>query len=78
MSKLKQLETFVTVPARGGLTAAARAEGVAPAINGRRIDALEERLGVKLLVRTTRRVTLTQAGSGFWATPCGTAGATFS
>ena len=65
MSKLKQLETFVTVAARGGLTAAARAEGVAPAIIGRRIDAREERLGVKLLVRTTRRVTLTQEGSAF-------------
>jgi DNA-binding transcriptional LysR family regulator len=65
MSKLKQLETFVTVAARGGLTAAGRAEGVAPAIIGRRIDALETRLGVKLLVRTTRRVTLTQEGSAF-------------
>jgi DNA-binding transcriptional LysR family regulator len=65
MSKLKQLETFVTVAARGGLTAAARAEGVAPAIIGRRIDALEARLGVKLLVRTTRRVTLTQEGNAF-------------
>jgi DNA-binding transcriptional LysR family regulator len=65
MSKLKQLETFVTVAARGGLTAAAKAEGVAPAIVGRRLDALEERLGVKLLVRTTRRVTLTPEGSAF-------------
>ena len=65
MSKLKQLETFVNVAARGGLTAAAKAEGVAPAIIGRRLDALEERLGVKLLVRTTRRVTLTQEGSAF-------------
>ncbi|MEN9435868.1 MAG: hypothetical protein RIR09_523 [Pseudomonadota bacterium] len=65
MSKLKQLETFVTVAARGGLTAAAKAEGVAPAIIGRRLDALEERLGVKLLVRTTRRVTLTHEGVAF-------------
>ena len=65
MSKIKQLETFVNVAARGGLTAAAKAEGVAPAIIGRRLDALEERLGVKLLVRTTRRVTLTQEGSAF-------------
>ena len=62
MSKIKQLETFVNVAARGGLTAAAKAEGVAPAIIGRRLDALEERLGVKLLVRTTRRVSLTQEG----------------
>ena len=32
---------------------------------GRRLDALEERLGVKLLVRTTRRITLTHEGSAF-------------
>jgi DNA-binding transcriptional LysR family regulator len=38
---------------------------VAPAVIGRRIDALEERLGVKLLVRTTRRITLTHEGSAF-------------
>jgi DNA-binding transcriptional LysR family regulator len=65
MSKLKQLETFVAVATRGSLTAAAKSEGVAPAMIGRRIDALEERLGVKLLVRTTRRVSLTHEGSSF-------------
>ena len=65
MSKFKQLESFVSVATRGSLTAAARAEGVAPAIMGRRLDALEERLGVKLLVRTTRRITLTHEGSAF-------------
>ncbi len=65
MDKLKQLESFVAVAAKGSLTATARAEGVAPAVIGRRIDALEERLGVKLLVRTTRRITLTHEGSAF-------------
>lgn len=65
MDKLKQLETFVAVATRGSLTAAARAEGVAPAIMGRRLDALEARLGVKLMVRTTRRITLTHEGSAF-------------
>jgi DNA-binding transcriptional LysR family regulator len=65
MSKLKQMESFVSVAARGSLTAAATAEGVAPAIMGRRLDALEERLGVKLLLRTTRRITLTHEGSAF-------------
>ena len=65
MDKLKQLESFVAVAAKGSLTAAALAEGVAPAVIGRRIDALEERLGVKLLVRTTRRITLTHEGSAF-------------
>ncbi len=65
MDRLKQLESFVSVATRGSLTAAALAEGVAPAIIGRRLDALEARLGVKLLVRTTRRVTLTHEGSAF-------------
>jgi DNA-binding transcriptional LysR family regulator len=65
VDKLKQLESFVSVAAKGSLTAAARAEGVAPAIMGRRLDALEERLGVKLLVRTTRRLSLTHEGSAF-------------
>ena len=65
MDKLKQLESFVSVSTRGSLTSAAKAEGVAPAFMGRRLDALEERLGVKLLVRTTRRLTLTHEGSAF-------------
>ena len=65
MDKFKQLESFVAVATRGGLTAAARAEGVAPAIMSRRMDALEARLGVKLLVRTTRRLSLTHEGSAF-------------
>ena len=59
MAQLKQLESFVSVATRGSLTAAARAEGIAAAVIGRRIDALEARLGVKLLLRTTRRITLT-------------------
>ena len=65
MDRLKQIESFVAVSTKGSLTAAALAEGVAPAVIGRRIDALEERLGVKLLVRTTRRITLTHEGSAF-------------
>jgi len=65
MDKLKAFETFVAVAQKGSLTAAANAEGVAPAIIGRRLDSLEEHLGVKLLVRTTRRISLTQEGSGF-------------
>ncbi|RYZ11121.1 MAG: LysR family transcriptional regulator [Comamonadaceae bacterium] len=65
MDKLKQLESFVEVATRGSLTAAARVEGLAPAVIGRRLDALEERLGVKLLLRTTRRLSLTHEGSAF-------------
>jgi DNA-binding transcriptional LysR family regulator len=65
VDKLKQIESFVAVATKGSLTAAANAEGVAPAVIGRRIDALEARLGVKLMVRTTRRITLTHEGSAF-------------
>jgi len=65
VDKLKQIESFAAVATKGSLTAVANAEGVAPAVIGRRIDALESRLGVKLMVRTTRRITLTHEGSAF-------------
>jgi len=65
MDKLKQMQTFVAVATRGSLTAAATAEGVAAAIIGRRIDALETRLGIKLMIRTTRRLSLTNEGEAF-------------
>jgi DNA-binding transcriptional LysR family regulator len=65
MDKLKVFESFVSVAQKGSLTAAAVAEGVAPAIMGRRLDSLEAHLGVKLLVRTTRRITLTHEGTAF-------------
>jgi len=65
VDKLKQLETFVSVAQRGSLAGAARALGLAPAIIGRRLDALEAHLGIKLLLRTTRRLSLTNEGSAF-------------
>ncbi|MCX7897934.1 MAG: LysR family transcriptional regulator [Rhodocyclaceae bacterium] len=66
MDKLKQIETFVAVLQKGSLTAAARAEGVAPAVISRRLDALEDRLGVRLLIRTTRRIVPTTEGLSFF------------
>ena len=65
MDKLKAFETFAQVATRGSLSAAARVEGVAPAVVSRRLDALEEHLGIKLLVRTTRRIALTHEGAAF-------------
>ncbi|WP_153115312.1 LysR family transcriptional regulator [Rhodocyclus tenuis] len=65
MDTFKQIGAFVSVATRGSLSAAARAEGVTPAIVGRRLDALEARLGVKLMVRTTRKLTLTFEGQAF-------------
>jgi DNA-binding transcriptional LysR family regulator len=65
MDQFKQISTFVEVVAKGSLSAAARAEGIAPAMIGRRLDALERRLGVKLLQRTTRKIALTNEGVAF-------------
>ena len=65
MNRLQQIETFVAVAQRGSLTAAATAEGVSPTVVSRRVAALEARLGVKLLVRTTRRLSLTFEGNAF-------------
>jgi len=65
MDTFKELSAFVNAATRGSLSAAARIEGVTPAIIGRRLDALEARLGVKLLQRTTRRLSLTFEGQAF-------------
>ncbi|MEW5889025.1 MAG: LysR family transcriptional regulator [Pseudomonadota bacterium] len=65
MDAFKQISAFVNVAGKGSLSAAAQAEGVTPAIIGRRLDALEARLGVKLVVRTTRKLSLTFEGQAF-------------
>lgn len=65
MDPIKQISAFVGVATKGSLSAAARLEGVTPAMMGRRLDALEARLGVKLLHRTTRKLTLTFEGQAF-------------
>ena len=65
MDQIKQIESFVNSATHGSLSAAARIEGVTPAVIGRRLDALETRLGVKLLLRTTRRLSLTFEGQSF-------------
>jgi DNA-binding transcriptional LysR family regulator len=65
MDKFKELTTFMEVARCGSLSAAAREEGVTPAMIGRRIDQLEARLNVKLFTRSTRAVTLTDEGTTF-------------
>ncbi|MBL8399421.1 MAG: LysR family transcriptional regulator [Candidatus Accumulibacter sp.] len=65
MDQLKQLVAFVNSASRGSLSAAAQLEGVTPAVIGRRLDALEARLGVRLLLRTTRKLSLTFEGQAF-------------
>ena len=65
MDQFKQISTFIEVVQRGSLSAAARAQGIAPAMIGRRLDALEGRLGIKLLRRSTRHLALTHEGASF-------------
>lgn len=62
MDKLTQIEAFVEVAEKGSLARAALEQKITPVMLGRRIDALEKRLGVKLMHRTTRHLTLTEQG----------------
>jgi DNA-binding transcriptional LysR family regulator len=65
MDRLKELEAFVAVAEAGGFTAAARSLGRTTSGISKQVRALEERLGARLLNRTTRRVSLTEVGSAF-------------
>lgn len=66
MDRFKALQTFLDVAKSESLSSVARSEGVTPAMVGRRIDQLEEQLGVKLFKRSTRKITLTPEGSAFF------------
>lgn len=65
MNPFKEMQALVLVATHGSLSAAARVDGVTPAIMARRLDALEERLGSRLLHRTTRRISFTEAGQNY-------------
>jgi DNA-binding transcriptional LysR family regulator len=67
MSDLTDLETFVATARAGSFAAAARQLGVTPALVGRRIQALEDRHGARLIERTTRAHRLTELGESFRA-----------
>ena len=66
MNRLEQLEAFVAVVDFQGFGKAAARLGLAKSMISRRVAALERRLGVQLLQRTTRRQTLTDAGRSFY------------
>jgi DNA-binding transcriptional LysR family regulator len=65
MDKLQALRAFVDVAESGGFSKAARRLGIATSSVTRLLDGLEESLGTALLTRTTRRVTLTDAGATY-------------
>ncbi|MEM6669061.1 MAG: LysR family transcriptional regulator [Pseudomonadota bacterium] len=66
MDRFREIEAFVTVAQEGAFSAAARKIGLSPASLTRLISGLEERLGVRLFNRTTRRVSLTDDGRRFF------------
>lgn len=65
MNRLDAMNLFVRVADLGSFAAVASQLGVARSVVTRQIAALEEHLGVKLIVRTTRRLTLTTAGTSY-------------
>ncbi len=66
MDRFEDLQAFVAVVEAGSFTAAADRLGLAKSAVSRRVSALEARLGAQLLRRTTRRLSLTDSGSGLY------------
>jgi DNA-binding transcriptional LysR family regulator len=64
--QLGSIELFVLAGEQGSFTAAAAMAGVTPAAVSRSISRLEERLGVRLFVRTTRQIRLTDGGKVYF------------
>jgi DNA-binding transcriptional LysR family regulator len=63
---IQQLRTFVEVVHRGSFAQAARRLDLAPSMVSRAVSALEAELGVRLLQRTSRQLSLSDAGSTFY------------
>ena len=66
MNRFEDLQAFIAVVETGSFTQAAERLDVAKSAVSRRVSALEERLGVQLLRRTTRRLNLTDSGRSFY------------
>lgn len=66
MSSFHDFDIFARVVAAGSMTAAGRELGFSPALISKRMKRLEERLGVLLMQRTTRKIALTEVGQGFY------------
>ena len=67
MDRLQSMRVFQEVVDQGGFAAAARKLDLAPAVVTRLVTDLEQHLGVRLLQRTTRRLSLTDAGQAYLA-----------
>lgn len=67
MDKLNAMQLFARVVDAGSFTAAAHQMGISRALASKQIQSLEDNLGVRLLNRTTRRVSLTDPGKNYYA-----------
>jgi DNA-binding transcriptional LysR family regulator len=67
MDRLQEMTSFVAVVDAGSFVGAADATGLSKAALSRHVATLEQRLGVRLLHRTTRRLSLTDEGQRFHA-----------
>lgn len=65
---MPDMASFVAVVEAGSFSAAAKRMGMTPSATSRQISRLETALSIKLLERTTRKVALTEAGKGVYAT----------
>ena len=63
--RLTGIEVFARAVSLGGLSAAARDMDMSPAMAAKHLNALEARLGATLVNRTTRRLSLTEAGEAY-------------
>jgi DNA-binding transcriptional LysR family regulator len=66
MDGFNAIPVFVAVVERGGFSPAAKQLGISKSAVSKRINLLEQNLGVKLLHRTTRKISLTEAGEHFF------------
>jgi DNA-binding transcriptional LysR family regulator len=65
LDRVTGMQVFSRVAALGSLSAAARVLGMSQTMATKHVAALEERLGIKLMHRTTRRLSLTEAGRDY-------------
>ena len=66
VTAISDLEIFARVARTGNMSAAGREMNLSPAVVSKRISLLEERLGTRLFQRTTRQLTLTETGEGYF------------
>lgn len=66
MTSITDLEIFARVARTGNMSAAGREMGLSPAVVSKRVSLLEERLNARLFQRTTRQLTLTETGEGYF------------